>query len=119
VDNRPERINPNSREESAAQKVQEMFLIRMRQEEAPLHPWAPSLRLLRLIAATHRWSKYRKSLPASRQQRCAPHPIRVVRVLRGQTSRFRGAARRRPGNSVRQISHTVPSQPRAVQCPRP
>jgi len=27
--------------------------------------------------------------------------------------------RRRPGMTVRQISHSVPSQPRAVQCSRP
>lgn len=46
----------------------------------------------------------------------APAPA----VLRPLVCHFRVVtARRRSGNSVRQISQTVPSQPRAVQCSRP
>ena len=42
-----------------------------------------------------------------------PADSRPIPYLRVRTARFR------PGNRVAQISQTVPSQPRAVQCSRP
>jgi hypothetical protein len=47
-------------------------------------------------------------------------PTQCTGLAQRASPYFRVAtARFRAGNSVRQISHTVPSQPRAVQCSRP